>query len=112
VLTNITAAGSRELPMIAAAGNISGILRLAFAVVLFAEVYTTAVGNLYALSQRISFGLPKKLFIALAACLALLAGQLGFSNMVRYLYPAVGYGGIAFFLGVVYVWIARRDAVT
>ncbi len=112
VLTDITAAIGKELPMIAAAGGISGVLRMAFAVVLFAEVYTTAVGNLYALSQRVSFGLPKKLFIAAAACLALLAGQLGFSNMVRYLYPAVGYGGIAFFLGVVWVWITKRNSVT
>ncbi len=111
VLTNITAVSAKELPMIAAAGGISGMLRLAFAVVLFAEVYTTAVGNLYALAQRVTLGLPKKLFIAVAACLALMAGQLGFSNMVRYLYPAVGYGGIAFFLGVAWVWIAKRDSV-
>lgn len=112
VLTNISAASVKELPMIEAAGRISGVLRMAFAVVLFAEVYTTAVGNLYSLSQRITLRIPKKLFITLAACLALLAGQLGFSNMVKYLYPAVGYGGMAFFAGVVYVWITKRDSVT
>ena len=112
VLTNISVAGVKELPMIEAAGRISGPLRLAFAVVLFAEVYTTAVGNLYSLSQRISLRMPKKLLIAVATCLALLAGQLGFSNMVRFLYPAVGYGGMAFIAGVVYVWITKRDSVT
>ena len=112
VLTNISAVSGKELPMIEAAGRISGVLRLAFAVVLFAEVYTTAVGNLYALSQRISLKIPKKLFIAIAVCLALLAGQLGFSNMVKFLYPAVGYGGMAFFAGVIYVWITKRDSVT
>ena len=108
VLTNITEAGGRELPMVAAAGSLSGIVRILFVAVLFAAIYTTAVGNLFALSQRVTLGLPKKLFIALAACLALIAGQLGFSNMVRFLYPAVGYGGMAFFAGVAYVWIAKR----
>lgn len=112
ILTNICVASAKELPMMEAAGRISGPLRLAFAVVLFAEVYTTAVGNLYSLSQRISPRIPKRLFIAIAACLALLAGQLGFSNMVRFLYPAVGYGGMAFFAGIVYIWIAKRDSVT
>lgn len=112
VLTDVFAASAKELPMIEAAGGISGPLRMVFAVVLFAEVYTTAVADLYALSQRVSQKIPKKLFIAAAACLALLAGQLGFSSMVHYLYPAVGYGGMAFFAGVAYVWIAKRSAVT
>lgn len=111
VLTNITAVGGRELPMVTAAGGLSGIIRLIFAVVLFAAVYTTAVGNLFALSQRTSLGLPRPMFIIGASSLALIAGQLGFSNMVRFLYPAVGYGGMAFFAGVIYVWIAKRGAL-
>jgi len=108
ILTNVTTVGGRELPMVAAAGSISGIIRLIFAVVLLVAVYTTAVGNLFALSQRTTLGLPKPMFIIGAACLALLAGQLGFSNMVRFLYPAVGYGGMAFFAGIIYVWITKR----
>ena len=112
VITNITATGPKELPMAAAAGGISGIVGIIFVAVLFAAVYTTAVGNLFALSQRMTLGLPRKLFITLAACLALLAGQFGFSNLVRFLYPAVGYGGMAFFAGIAWVWIARRRSIT
>ncbi len=111
VLTQSQAVGGKELPMVEAAGQISGVLRIAFAIVLLAEVYTTAVGNLYALSERLTLRLRKSHFIIAAACLALLAGQLGFSNMVRFLYPAVGYGGLAFFAGVIYVWIAKRDGL-
>ena len=111
VMTNIMEAGGRELPMVAAAGSLSGVIRILFVAVLFAAIYTTAVGNLFALSQRVTLGLPRKLFIALAACLALVAGQFGFSNMVRFLYPAVGYGGMAFFAGVAYVWIAKREVL-
>jgi len=69
------------------------------------------VGNLYALSQRTTLGLQRPMFIIGAACLGLIAGQLGFSNMVRFLYPAVGYGGMAFFAGVICVWIAKRGAL-
>lgn len=112
VLTHITKNGARQLPMAAAAAGISGVVGAIFVAVLLAAVYTTAVGNLFALSQRMTLALPKKLFIALAACLALLAGQFGFSNLVRFLYPAVGYGGMAFFAGVAWLFIARRSKLS
>lgn len=112
VLTNIVRVRALEVPMIAIAAKISVAVKIIFAVVMFAEVYTTAVGNLYAFTQRLSVKLPKAAVIGGVTFLAFLAGQLGFSNMVKYLYPAVGYGGILFFIGVVYVWIAKRDSVT
>ena len=111
LLTNIMNVYTMEVPMIEIAQKISIVIRTLFAVVLFAEVYTTAVGNLYGFVQRISFKLPKPLFIVGAACLAFLIGQLGFSNMVRYLYPVVGYGGMLFFIGVLYVWIFKRNSL-
>lgn len=111
LLTNITEAGSLEVPMAAIAQQISPIVRIAFAVVLFAEVYTTAVGNLYAFSQRLSPRLSRGMVIAVTCALALVVAQLGFSNMVRFLYPAVGYGGMLFFGGVVYTWLKKRDSL-
>ncbi len=111
VLTNIGHAYAMEVPMIAAASAISPFVRLLFALVLFGAVYTTAVGNLFGLVQRISYQLPRWLFAAAATALAFAVAQLGFSNMVKYLYPAVGYGGMLFFGGVVYVWIKKRSSI-
>jgi uncharacterized membrane protein YkvI len=112
ILTNIVQVSALEVPMIAVAEKISVVVKVIFAVVMFAEVYTTAVGNLYAFTQRVSVRLPKAAVIGGVTFLAFLAGQLGFSNMVKYLYPAVGYGGILFFAGILYVWIAKRSSVT
>ena len=111
VLTSIGEASSMEVPMIGIASKISPLLQFLFAIVLFAEVYTTAIGNLFGFVQRIPYRFSRIRIIALTAVGAFFAGQLGFSNMVRYLYPAVGYGGLLFFLGVLYVWIARRRYV-
>ncbi len=110
LLTNITATGKMEVPMIEIARQISPAVQTVFAVVLFAEVYTTAVGNLFGLVQRISYRLPKWVFAVGATVMAFAVAQLGFSNMVKYLYPAVGYGGMLFFGGVAYVWIKKRGA--
>lgn len=111
VMTNIGHAYAMEVPMIGAASAISPFVRLLFALVLFGAVFTTAVGNLFGLVQRVSYQLPRWLFAATATALAFAVAQLGFSNMVKYLYPAVGYGGMLFFGGVIYVWIKKRSSV-
>lgn len=110
LLTNMTEIFEMEVPMVEIASNISKLIQYGFTVILFAEVYTTAVGNLYGFVRRVPLKVPKIWLILIPAFLAFLIAQLGFSNMVRYLYPAVGYGGILFFLGVLYAWIAKRKS--
>jgi uncharacterized membrane protein YkvI len=111
LLTNVLEVGALEVPMAAIARQISAALRIAFAVVLLSEVYSTAVGNLFGFSRRLAPPLPRAAVIAAASVLAMLAAQLGFSNMVRFLYPAVGYGGMLFMGGAIYTWIAKRDSL-
>jgi uncharacterized membrane protein YkvI len=111
MLTNISGVASFEIPTIAVAANISPGFRLLFAAVIFTEVYSTALGDLLGLSRRVSLHVPKNLLIALAAAGAFIASQLGFSNLVRFMYPAVGYGALLFFAGAVYVWIKKRDSL-
>lgn len=91
-----------EIPMIYVAGKISYPAQLAYAIVLIAEIYTTAVGSLYGFISRITdirkFSLNSVLIVALATVAALLASQFGFSNLVKYYYPLVGYAGIIFLI--------------
>jgi uncharacterized membrane protein YkvI len=112
LMTNITGVAALEVPMIAVAESVSAPVRMLFAAVIFSEIYSTAIGDLYGFSQRMPFSLPKKLMITLAAAGAFSAGQLGFSNLVRFLYPAVGYGALLFFAGAIYAWIRKRDMFT
>jgi len=77
--------------MIYLAGSLSYILQIVYALVLIGEIYTTAVGSLYGFSARITdINEGKaKFYIIGATLLALAASQLGFSNMVKYLYPSL-----------------------
>lgn len=109
VITNVHNIAGLEVPMIYMASEISPVFRSIFAVILFGEIYSTAVGDLYGLTQRISLNLPQKLFIALATAGAFAASQLGFSNLVRILYPAVGYGALIFFIGTIHKWIVKPE---
>jgi len=111
LMTNITSIYDMEVPMIEIARKISPVAKVLFAIVLFAEVYTTAVGNLYGFIRRIPFRISKTYLVIITTLLAFIVGQLGFSNMVRYLYPVVGYGGLIFLAGIIYVWIAKRKSI-
>lgn len=111
VLTNISDIFYMQVPMIGIASMISPAVQFVFSIMLFAAVYTTAVGNLYGFSRRVSLNMPQKWLIAFSTLIAFFVAQLGFSNMVRYLYPAVGYGGLLFLIGVAYTWLKKRDAI-
>ncbi len=95
LLLNMPDAMDYEIPMIYVAGRFTGWIQLVYAGILIAEIYTTAVGNLYGFVVRLTDpdGPKYRLYIIGSSLLALLASQFGFSNLVRYLYPAVGYAG-------------------
>ncbi|MFZ5974837.1 MAG: hypothetical protein ACOYU3_05435 [Bacillota bacterium] len=113
IFTNITSVSGVEIPMIEIVKGIFPVFRLLFAFVLLAAVYTTAVGNLYGFIRRIGVktdsGLSRALIMAGVTAAALAVGQFGFSKMVKYLYPAIGYGGILMFIGILYARAAKRS---
>ena len=111
LLANMDAAANAQIPMLIIARRILPAIKVLFPVVLLSAVYTTAVGNLYGFVRRMPQRLPRLAAVAGAAAIALAVGQLGFSNMVKYLYPVVGYGGMLFFVGVIHTWIAKRDSL-
>ena len=110
---NVEEIANLEVPMIYIAGKISSIVQIGFAIVLIAEIYTTAVGSLYGFVSRLSHikrsRVKGKLLVIISTIAALLASQLGFTNLVKYLYPLVGYGGIILLISIVYVKIKNRE---
>jgi len=103
---NIFEIAELEVPMIYVAGKISPIVQAAYSAVLMAEIYTTAVGSLYGFASRITdIGKqPVKSIIIVvgSSAAALLASQFGFANLVKYLYPLSGYGGIFLLTCLIY----------
>ncbi len=92
-----------EVPMIFVTRRISPVVRILYAVVLLAEIYTTAVGDLYGFTARINSKPEYRLRVILWSTLAaFLASLAGFSNLVKYMYPAVGYCGIITLICLVY----------
>lgn len=95
-----------EVPMAHIAALISPFVEVAYSVVLIAEIYTTAVGSLFGLAvgmTDIDKSPPKsKVLVIVLTLLAFVGSLLGFSNLVKYLYPLAGYAGFVLLAWIVY----------
>lgn len=107
---NLPQASRYQIPMIFIAGKLTPVLTTVYSLVLLSEIYTTAVGNLYGFVSRISSKdtVYIKFYIVGTALVALAASQLGFTTLVRILYPAVGYAGLILLIGLAYAML-RKD---
>jgi len=80
-----------ELPIMYMMNKFPRGVWLIYSLVLLAEIYTTAVGSLYGLSCRVKGPPIYTIFIVLAA---FFLSSVGFSNVVKGIYPTIGYAGL------------------
>ena len=106
LLGNINEIKGLEVPMIYIAGRIAPIIQMIYAIVLIAAIYTTSVGSLFGFVARFvnpdASRIKATIVVSIITIFAFLASQFGFTNLVKYLYPLVGYGGIILLVCLVY----------
>ena len=85
-----------DVPMLALARQLGQVAGMAYAVVLWLEVYTTAVTSLYGVAARLRS--PRRggygTAVVVLGGLAFAASFFGFAQLVTRLYPLVGYLGL------------------
>lgn len=99
-----------EVPMAGMASESHRLGGRFYTLIFLAEVYTTAVADLYGFAARLAppgSGRFKAAAI-LAGCASLWAGSAGFTNLVRTVYPAVGWAG-SVFLAALAVYFLRGN---
>ncbi|MGI6643536.1 MAG: hypothetical protein ACOX3V_06030 [Bacillota bacterium] len=98
-----------EVPLARLASEIHHLGGRLYALVFLAEVYTTAVANLYGFVARLSSpGTPGFAGLAVATVLvSAWASSAGFSNLVKTIYPLVGWTGSLFLVTLMW-YVARR----
>ncbi|MBP1991240.1 YkvI family membrane protein [Paenibacillus eucommiae] len=84
------------IPMAEIIRNLGNAVRLLFLVVVFGEVFTTLVGNVFGMTRQIQqvYPIPQKLIVLLLLFGCLLIGQIGYSSLLSALYPVFGYMGL------------------
>lgn len=87
-----------QVPMLLAAEKKSRLLLAGYIFILWAEIFTTIIGNLFGLSARIKdmTGFNTRITAAPIMIGALFLSQAGFARLVTHLYPIFGYIALVF----------------
>jgi uncharacterized membrane protein YkvI len=82
----------REVPQMIVVNQMGGIFTAIYGLVIWAEIFTTAVGNLFAIHTvvRDKFRSVSALPAVAASLMGLILCLLGFSNIVSWFYPILG----------------------
>ncbi|WP_249870083.1 YkvI family membrane protein [Oceanobacillus saliphilus] len=96
IFAKIEEVGNLEMPMLGIVNNISPFLGLLMSLVLFAMIFNTALSMFFSFTARIAeSGSPKfKVLFIITMIAAYAASFLGFTDLVAYFYPLIGYLGL------------------
>lgn len=102
VSSHLPAAAAYGVPMLFVAGAIHPLARALYAVVVLAAIYTTAISALYGFVSRLTTPeSPRgRRAAVLTSTAAVALASVGFTNVVRFLYPSVGIAGLLLMAGL------------
>ncbi|AQQ54638.1 YkvI family membrane protein [Planococcus lenghuensis] len=107
IFSKIGTVASFEMPMLEIVDRISPVLGSVYALILCGMIFNTAVSMFYAFGARFTkIGTGKfKRFIAAALAVAFFASFAGFTKLVAFFYPLIGYLGLFLIAALIYASI-------
>ncbi len=95
-IPNVT---SYSIPMAEIIKIIGTLIHFLFVLVVYGEIYTTLIGNVYGISRKLSGKeTPKRTVIIYILIICYFVSLIGFDSLVKYLYPLFGYIGCVILL--------------
>jgi uncharacterized membrane protein YkvI len=90
-----------EIPNLHAARQYGMLLPLFLTIIIWLEMFSTEVGNLYSLGKRMnaSFKIPYITSLLIIVLVSIPVSFIGFSNLIRLLYPPFGAVSLVFLVG-------------
>ena len=103
-----------SLPMLALAQHIHPVIGFLMAIVLFTLIWSTGMSLFYSFTSRFSESGTKKFNIILITAVIVGFGLsfFGFTTLISYFYPIVGYVGIFIIAVLIYGWLQTRKEQT
>jgi uncharacterized membrane protein YkvI len=97
-LDHIDDVSTLAIPMAFIIGSLGPVVRIFFLCIVWAEIFTTLVGNVYGLSKSLEdlLSLPRSVLTVITLFVGYLCSFAGFPTLVGTMYPVFGYCG--FFL--------------
>ncbi|MFJ8236190.1 hypothetical protein ACIQ34_10630 [Ureibacillus sp. NPDC094379] len=103
IFSKIEEVGTLDMPMLGIVSNLSPILGLLMSFVIFGMIYNTAIGMFFSFTARFAESGTKKfkIFFIVTMIVGYLASYVGFTELVSYFYPLIGYLGIVLMFALV-----------
>lgn len=104
IFSKINIVGDLDMPMLGIVNEISPILGVIMAIVIFGMIFNTGLGMFYAFATRFTFAgtMKFKIFYTVAVLIGLLLSFVGFTDLVAIFYPLIGYLGLVLILVLIY----------
>jgi uncharacterized membrane protein YkvI len=87
-----------DMPILAFTQRLDSGLNGVYGFMLFFAIYASATTNYYAVTTKIKEGPRKKWWVLFIALAGFLIGLVGFSNVVAYMFPVIGFLGMGILL--------------
>ncbi|GAB3794274.1 YkvI family membrane protein [Virgibacillus kimchii] len=104
IFSKVEEVGHLEMPTLGIVNDISPVLGVIMAIVLFGMIFNTAISMFYSFTARFVTVETKnfKIFLAITLAVGFLLSFVGFTGLVAYFYPLIGYLGLVL-IGVLIV---------
>ena len=114
IFSKIEEVGTLDMPMLGIVNNISPILGTVMALVIFGMIYNTAIGMFFAFAARFAESGTKKFktIIIITMLVGYIASYVGFTDLISYFYPLIGYLGLFLMFALIAapIIIKKQDA--
>ncbi|OOB78977.1 MAG: transporter [Epulopiscium sp. Nuni2H_MBin003] len=114
MIVNPTYAKTYDIPILAVAKNIAPILQICLLVMIWLEMFSSQISNIFGLTKTFEskFGLKYEHGIIVSILIALPLSSVGFTNLVDVLYPIYGVLSLAFVACVIRFYIRQKISYT
>ncbi len=104
IFSKLDTVGDLDMPMLGIVNEISPILGVFMAIVIFGMIFNTGLGMFYAFASRFTFvGTNSfKIFYIVSVIVGLGLSFVGFTDLVAIFYPLIGYLGLVLILVLIY----------
>ncbi|WP_408925992.1 hypothetical protein ACKFRT_05120 [Corynebacterium sp. YSMAA1_1_F7] len=110
---NIETVQGSDVPMLAMMDDISPVLGVIMAIIIFFMIFNTAIGMFYALGKRLTASTDKS-FRPVFVVVTLIGygiSFVGFETLMTYVYPVIGYIGMVMIAVMIAWWIRSRARI-
>lgn len=100
-----------EMPTLAMITDIHPSLGVFMALAIYGMIYNTAIGMFYALAKRLTRDRPQYFYrvYVITVLIGFVLSFIGFSNLIGWVYPILGYMGILMMVIIGWAWLKNRS---